>query len=173
MYLPKHKLKVGGKIAGKLVDPKTKRNFLGKFVQDHKGNFFKGETITSKSEPLEFVADAAAAENALGLKTSYRKPAPEDYSKGLFERYFVKDAPTGRVLEVDKDSYLAQTKAKKIYRKTLKINWYITGPVEDEIKNGFLYPGAKTKNLDVINQAEKVLSGIGKQVLTDPAQYVV
>ena len=173
MYIPKHKLKVGGKIAGKLIDPKTKRNFLGKFVQDHKGNFYKGETITSKSEPLEFIADDKEAEKALGLVTSYRKPTPEDYGKGIFERYFVKDAPTGRVIEVDKQTYLQQTKANKIYRKTLKIGWYVNGPVDDEIKNGYLYPGARAKNEDVINQAEKILSGIGKQVLKDPTQYVV
>lgn len=51
MYIPKIKQIVGGKIPGKLVDPKTGLRFAGKFVQDFKGNFFKGEKITSKSQP--------------------------------------------------------------------------------------------------------------------------
>ena len=34
MYIPKHKLKIGGKVPGKLVDPRTGRQYLGKFVQN-------------------------------------------------------------------------------------------------------------------------------------------
>ena len=45
MYLPKSKQKKGGKIAGKLLDPKSGLPFLGKFVADHLGNFFKGDKI--------------------------------------------------------------------------------------------------------------------------------
>jgi hypothetical protein len=171
-YVPKHKLKLGGKVPGKLIDPSSGRQFLGKFVQDYKGNYFKGSEVTSKSEPLLLVKDADAEEKALGLRTVYVKPTPEDYSKGTFIRYFVGDSRSKRVIEVDKPKYLEQKKESKLYRKTLKINWYIKGELEDQTINGYIYPGVKAKNQDVIDQAEKQLPGIGTQALTDPTQFV-
>ena len=171
-YVPKHKIKVGGKVPGKLIDPSSGRQYLGKFVQDYKGNYFKGSEVTSKSQPLVLVKDAAAEEKALGLRTVYVKPTAEDYNRGTFIRYFVMDARSKRVIEVDKPKYLEQKKENKLYRKTLKLNWYIKGELEDQILNGYVYPGIKAKNQDVINQAEKELPGIGEQALTDTAQFV-
>lgn len=172
MYIPKIKQIVGGKIPGKLIDINTGLRFGGKFVQDFKGNFFKGEKITSKSEPLKFVPDSKAEEETLGLRTVYRQPSSADYAKGTFDRFFVKDGPSGRVVEVDKSQYLEQKKSGKLYRRVLRIQWYITGNPEDQTINGYLYPGTKRKNQDVINQAEKILPGIQDQVLTNPAQFV-
>jgi len=172
MYIPKIKQIIGGKIPGKLIDPKTGLRFAGKFVQDFKGNFFKGEKITSKSQPLEFIPDVKQQEISLGLTTAYRQPSSADYAKGTFDRFFVKDGPSGRVVEVDKSQYLEQKESGKLYRRVLRIQWYITGNPEDQTINGYLYPGTKRKNEDVINQAEKILPGIKDQVLTDPAQFV-
>lgn len=172
MYIPKIKQIIGGKIPGKLIDPKTGLRFGGKFVQDFKGNFFKGEKITSKSQSLEFIPDEKAAEQALGLRTIHRSPSPADYNKGTFERFFVKDGRSGKIVEVDKDQYLIQKRSGKLYRRVLRLQWYITGNPEDEIIGGYLYPGTKAKNQDVINQAEKILPGIGEQILKDPGQFV-
>ena len=172
MYIPKIKQIVGGKIPGKLIDPKTGLRFLGKFVQDFKGNFFKGEKITSKSKPLEFIPDSTAQETVLGLRTVFRQPTTVDYAKGTFDRFFVKDGPTGKVVEVDKSQYLEQKKSGKLYRRVLRIQWHIIGNPDDEIINGYLYPGVSKKNQNVIDQAEKILPGIADQVLKDPAQFV-
>lgn len=172
MYIPKIKLKIGGKIPGKLLDPKSGRQFLGKFVQDHTGKFFKGERVTSESEELEFVPDAAKPSEALGFKHMYVSPTSQDYSKGIFIRYFLKDARIDRVIEVDRKNYLLEVKAKKNYRKTLKLQWFIKGPVEDQKVGEYLYPGASSKNQDVINQSEKVLPGISS-LLKDTKQFVV
>jgi len=172
MYLPKSKQKKGGKIAGKLLDPKSGLPFLGKFVADHLGNFFKGDKITSKSKPLEFVP-ADVEDPKSNFVNVRRTPSAKDYAKGTFTRFFAKDGRTGKVVEFDKEKYLAQKKEGKLYRRTLKIVWYVTGNPEDEIINGFLYPGTKAKNQDVIDQAEKILPGIGDQILKDPGQFVV
>jgi hypothetical protein len=172
MYIPKIKQKIGGKIAGKLIDPKTGLKFNGKFVMDFLGKFYKGEQITSKSEPLTFVPDIQAEEGVLGFHTVYREPSTKDYEKGLFERFFVKDGPTGKVVEVDKSQYLEQKNSGKLYRRVLRIEWYVTGEPEDQIINGYLYPGTKRKNKDVIAQAEKILPGIKDQILKDPSQFV-
>ena len=99
-------------------------------------------------------------------------PSSADYTKGTFIRYFVKDSRLNRVVEVDKPKYVEQRKSGKLYRRTLKIMWYITGDPEDQTIKGYVYPGLKKKNQDVIDKAEQILSGIGKQVLTDTSQFV-
>ena len=55
-FLPKIKQKKNKK-KGKLIDPKTGLAFLGPFLLDHLGNFFKGKTLTKDSEPLVFDPD--------------------------------------------------------------------------------------------------------------------
>lgn len=172
MYLPKSKQKKGGKPAGKLIDPKSGLPFLGKFVMDHLGNFFKGDKITSKSQSLEFIPGEEEDPKSSFVNVR-RSPSAKDYAKGSFTRFFAKDGRTGRVVELDKEKYLDQKRQGKLYRRTLKIEWYVTGNPEDEIINGYLYPGTKAKNQDVINQAEKILPGIGEQILKDPGQFVV
>jgi len=172
MYLPKFRQIVGGKIPGKLIDPKTGLNYLGAFVQDFKGNFFKGDSITSKSKPLEFIPDEEIAKQALGFENIYVSPSSDDVRNGYMFRYFVKDLRSGKIVEVDKEVYSAQRKQNKLYRRTLKIQWYIVGNFEDETINGYIYPGIKSKNLDVIDQAETALPGITAQHLKDPAQFV-
>lgn len=172
MFIPKIRTKIGGKLAGKLLDPKTRRLFTGKFVKDFKGNYFKGERITRNSEPLEFIPDDRSIEAITGLTHKYTSPSDSDYTNGFFIRYFIKDAPTKKVFEVNKEDYLLERKAKKVYRKTLKIQWFIKGPAEDTTLNGYLYPGTKSKNQDIINQAERELPGIAAQLLKDPGQFV-
>ena len=174
MYLPKVRQIVGGKLQGTLKDPISGLKFLGKFVKDFKGNYFKGESITSKSKPLEFVpfTDEEAKRSNSDFYSDFVQPDPQAYEKGLFDRFFVKDGRTGKIIEINRDKYTTQKKERKLYRKVLRIQWYITGNPEDEIINGYLYPGTKAKNQDVINQAEKILPGIGEQILKDPGQFV-
>jgi len=171
-YIPKIKQIVGGKIPGFLKDPISGLKFNGAFVQDFAGNFFKGTKITKDSKPLEFVPNEQVAQQTLGLVNEYRTPSAKDYENGVFVRYFVKDGRSGVVVEVGKDQYLRERKANKLYRRTLKVQWYIKGNPEDEIINGYLYPGIKAKNQDVVDQADKELSGIKDTILKDPTQFV-
>ena len=113
-----------------------------------------------------------SCKKALGISTVHVTPSSADYTKGTFIRYFVKDSRLNRVVEVDKPKYVEQRKSGKLYRRTLKIMWYITGDPEDQTIKGYVYPGLKKKNQDVIDKAEQILSGIGKQVLTDTSQFV-
>jgi|TARA_R110000822_G_scaffold12579_5_gene45410 hypothetical protein len=171
MYLPKIKQLVGGKLNGILKDPLTGLKFAGSFVKDFKGNFFKGSKITSKSKPLTFEpkGDVSVDEVFRNVHTS---PNTQDYSKGTFIRYFARDTRDGKVVELDKISYLKIQKEKKLYRKTLKVLWYITGDPEDQTINGYIYPGTKAKNEDVAKKAEKLLPGITEQQIYNYAEFV-
>lgn len=171
MYIPKIKQLVGGKINGFLKDPASGLKFNGSFVRDFKGNFFKGIKITSKSKPLEFVKDGDVSVDDV-FRNVHTSPTSNDYSKGTFVRYFARDTRDGKVVELDKISYLKIQKEKKLYRKTLKILWNITGNPEDQIINGYMYPGTKAKNEDVAKKADKLLPGIKVQHLSNYAEFV-
>lgn len=175
MYLPKSKIKPGGKINGSLIDPKTGLNYVGKFIQDFLGRFYKGSEITKDTQQLEFIPSSEVAEagNYEGaVEHKYAQPTEKDYAKGSFARYFVKDSRDGRIVEQDETGYKLHKKERKPYRRVLLIEWYITGSAEDQIMKGYLYPGTKSKNADVIKQAEEILPGISAQILKDPGQFV-
>lgn len=173
-YLPKHKQAAKDKLkelGGSLIDPKTGLNFNGKFIQDFLGRFFKGDTLSKDSEPLEYVEEDHG-EGDSRFYTERVQPSPSDYEKGVLKRYFCKDSTTNKIIEVGQEKYKLLKKQGKLHRRTIRIEWYITGNPEDEIMNGYLYPGTKAKNQDVINKAEKILPGIGTQILKDPSQFV-
>ena len=115
-YLPKIKQKIGGKINGFLKDPSTGLKFAGSFIRDFKGNFFKGKSITSKSKPLEFVPEGSVSTDEI-FRNVQVNPTSLDYTKGSFIRYFARDTRDGKVVELDKISYLKIQKEKKLYRK--------------------------------------------------------
>lgn len=177
-YLPKikqiakEKLKEAG---GSLIDPKTGLKFNGKFIMDFLGNFFKGDKLTKDSEPLTYVPPSHGEETPkFGTAFVSEKVVPNsrDYQRGVLSRFFAKDSRTNKIIEVTVDKYKKLQAEGKLYRRTLRIEWYITGEAEDKIINGYLYPGTKSKNQDVINQAEKIFPGIGEQILKNPQQFV-
>jgi len=172
MYIPKIKQVVGPKLAGFLKDKVTGQKFNGSFVKDYRGKFFKGNRVTSDSEELEFVPDGTSISTDEYFKNVYRTPSGEDYTKGTFIRYFARDRRDGKVVELDKVNYLRIQKEKKVYRKTLKVQWYITGEPEDKQINGYIYPGLKSQNIEVARKAEKELPGITTQHLNNPGQFV-
>ncbi len=173
MYIPKVKYKVGGKIDGFLIDPKTGRRFLGDFVQDYKGNFYKGTTIDSTSEVLEFKKEDS--ENQIrveGLKFIYREPTEKDYEAGFFTRYFVRDETTSKVVEVDRPKYIEILKSKERIYSTVKLDWLISGEATDTYIDNFRVVGLNTLNSEIIKQNSKILKGLDTQVLKDPLEFV-
>jgi len=175
-YLPKHKQKAKDKLEGILKDLKTGATYNGPFVRDFLNKFTKGSTYSGKATPLEFVPQwtelESDSDDGVPIATTFRQPSEADYQKGTFKRFFVKQSNTGKVTEIDGDIYKALKKEGKLNRRVIQIEWYVTGNPEDEIIDGYLYPGTKAKNQDVIDQAEKLLPGIGDQILKDPSQFV-
>lgn len=171
MYIPKIKQKVGGKILGILIDPKTNIRYTGEFVKDFQGKYYKGTSITSKSETLIFVPDEKVAREA-GFYSDTISPTEKDYKKGFIIRYFAKDSRNGKIIELNKKNYLIKVQESKLYIRTAKISWNITGEVEDQELNGYLFPGVRSKNIDVTKKAEEELPGIEVQILNNPDQFV-
>lgn len=174
MYIPKVKYKVGGKLNGKLIDVKTGRQYLGEFVQDYNGIFYKGNSINSSSEILEFKKDNSQGSNeVLGLRFIYRKPSPKDYDRGYFTRYFVKDNTSSKVVEVDRPKYFEIRKQQSPVYSTTQLDWIIKGPFEDYVTGGYKAHGVRSRNTELIKEYSKILPGLGAQVLKDPLEFVV
>jgi len=177
-YVPKHKQEEVKATAEQFLDAATGLPHIGPVIKDFLGNFFKGSSSADiKPENALKQRDADAATEAslareIGATPHYPKPTAKDFEKGSLKRYFVKDGRSGKILELNDSEYKRMKKEKKLYKRTLRIEWYITGEAEDTIINGYKYPGTKSKNQDVINQAEKILPGIGAQILKDPGQFI-
>ena len=171
-FIPKVKTIVGGTVPGKLVDEKTGRQYLGEFIQDYKGNFYKGTSITKSSEKLILQTPEEKSNDVEGLRFIYTKPTQKDYDNGIFKRYFVKDKTTGKVVEVNRKKYVEYKKLKKPYYTPLQLDWVISSPKKDYYLNNILVLGAESKNKKLINQAEKSIPGIEEQVLKDLGEFV-
>ena len=126
-FLPKIKLKKF-KIPGFLKDILGNK-YTGPAIQDHLGNFYKGKKLDENSEPLIFVPDKPEKDSSKEIFNRYYSPDDKDYQKGKIKRYFVKDIPSNKVSELDKESYLKQQQENKPYRKFLSIDWLVSGLV--------------------------------------------
>jgi hypothetical protein len=100
----------------------------------------------------------------------YPKPTEEDYIQGSFRRYFLQDVRNGEIKEINSETY--KNIADKGYYRRTKLEWNLLGPSEDEIVNGYSYPGAIARNRDVVVQAEEVIPGM-TEFLADLKQFVV
>lgn len=169
-YEPEHK-KGKGKLAGKLLDLATGAAFLGSFFQNHLGQFFKGKSYGDNPEPLLFVPDKPAEEETDSkFFNRYIKPSDKDYENGKLTRFFVKDIPSGKCAELDKNAYIKQQKENKPYRKFYKTDWFVSGLLDDTTIKGYNAEGIKSKNAKLLDEAEKALPGIGL-LLNNPSQF--
>lgn len=162
MYIPKSKQKVNAPLdGGTLYDVKTGTVYTGMYVKDYLGNYYKGDNITGISERLEYVP--VESNPVTGNNTFlhyYIKPTSDDYVRGSFIRYFIKDVVTNLVKEVPQIIYLTEEKLQKPYRKSIQIEWYLA-------KRDIF------KNRKAIEEAEKILPSISQQILRSPEQFVV
>jgi len=100
----------------------------------------------------------------------YPKPTEEDYVQGSFRRYFLQDVRNSEIKEITSETY--KSIADKGYYRRTKLEWNLLGPSEDEIVNGYSYPGAIARNRDVVLQAEEAIPGM-TEFLSDLRQFVV
>lgn len=91
---------------------------------------------------------------------------------GKLTRYFYKRYDNETIFETTKSSYreIEQNRVDTKLYTIQTIQWHITGPKQDEYKNGVFIPGVVTKNTNQIKFVSQTMPGI-KNILTDPLQY--
>ncbi len=113
------------------------------------------------------------------LKLSYQQPvsalnAPttEQLKAGSYTRYFIKKVNESKIIEIDASQFelWQSNQFDPAMYTAIKMQWYISGPIEDTRPTLVLHLGVRTKNLSQIAAAETTLPGISK-VLADPLQY--
>lgn len=113
------------------------------------------------------------------LKTNYITPwavtpviTEQDRATGSINRYFIKKINDNTIIEIDKlqyDAHRGNALDPHMYSSTM-LQWYITGPVNDEAAGVVTKQGVRSKNLTQIAYANQQLPGL-KTLLTDPLQF--
>jgi hypothetical protein len=85
---------------------------------------------------------------------------------GFVTRYFMKKTNDNYVFEVDNRTYtLWQSKRiDPLLYVAVSLQWQIAGPVADEIVDGVSKIGVRTKNLNQIKLASRILPGISEKL---------
>lgn len=89
-------------------------------------------------------------------------PNVEDYDKGFFLRYFIKDNRNGKIIEVKKDTW-----SKKLVEKYLSgvtVKWILDKPVKDIFSQGYLYKGAESRNKENTLKASLEMKGLAEYI---------
>lgn len=176
-YLPKTLQRKGIKPDGKLIDPKTGLEWLGKFLMDFLGNFFKGDKFDPNAETLDFIpnsehdSDQTNTWDSTAVAEDYPQPNETDIDKGTYKRHFAKDKRTGRIAEINKDRLDDIGRKDLSYVDTTSVDWITKGQIQDRVIKGYLTQGVASKNRATIEAADSNMPGL-KDFIQDYGQYV-
>lgn len=105
-----------------------------------------------------------------------RKPIilQSDYDAEFKNRYFAKHYCLNKIIEIDKDTYLAllngDEKYDHVYYNIIKITWKLVGPVNDKKDGKEIIYGVYDTNVRSIRSAKELMPGIEKKLL-NPLEY--
>lgn len=151
-YIPKIK-RVS--IKGEVLVDSSGNKYVGEATKDYLGNIKmdNGQKLTSLP-PVELEGYSEEP-----LVQMYRRPEDDDYVRGQYQRYFIRESSQEKIFEVD-ESTLRKYESKSPPFESLILPWYLTG--ED----------AEQKNLKVIQEGTLKFQGIDQILLRSPKQFL-
>jgi len=156
MYLPKSKYRIKDTYGDEFTD-KNGLPYNGKAIVTSGGRVFAGDKVTNIKGILNKIQDTSltAVERPFN---DYYGPTDQDYDKGFYTRYFLRDKRNGKFSEVS----LQQWKQKKTLKYILagKFIWYLRGPVNNGEINGIPFKGTSTKNRESLTKLETKYPGV-------------
>jgi len=163
MYLPKIKIKLPKFTLGDFLSFGNGEPYSGYYYEDYKGQYFSGKEPSNTSVPLvlQDPTEADSEEENFIIQQNV-KPKVEDYDKGFFKRYYLKDSRNGKIVETNEKIY--NSELEKLFIKGTTIDWVIQKPANDILIEGSLYQGAITRNKLKVQQAEQQLRGIADYI---------
>lgn len=139
--------------------------YTGPYHKYYNGKTYTGSTPSK--DAVEIFADDSEPHLPLPeyedlLVSEQTGPEPEDYDRGYFYRYFVKDNRNGKIIEVKKET---QTKKlKEQYLSGVELKWIITKPVKDIFNQGYLFKGSATRNKENVMKANLDMKGLDNYI---------
>lgn len=144
-------------------------------VNLEKGDFSNATELisedTTTSQPTLNTPDNSGRSSKNRLKSIKLPPTSKDRNNGVMRRYFYKNRATGNCKELNRAQYINNINSRSKRDKIAAIEWYIKGPVKDQMINGYFLEGIESKNLKSIELLKKELPGAEK-LLLDPLEYV-
>lgn len=196
MYIPKFKQTLAKYTDGAEFDlESTGETYKGFYVKTSKGEYFTGKRyLRGASQKLveknignqnyltpvpEEYDNIKQDRESLQLKKTLQVPShipTKQYQDTSIYRYFARSKVTGNILEVSNQTYnellSRNTKYHYLSYDILQLEWFVSSPAEDIVRNGYTLEGSISKNRRQILLAEKALPGIS-QYLTDPTELIL
>lgn len=148
----------------------------------YKNNPFTGQTHENSYPLIKYVSDFNVQKYISFKGINKFKdpietiiyPTEEDYKKGYFTRYFIKQRNYSKILEIDKNQYNSLSTTKGInenFYKGVELDWKLTGSFNDIYKNGIIkYHGIEDTNKRTVLLKDITLSGL-KLFITNYTQF--
>ena len=189
-------------IGGEFAVKATGENYKGFYFRTYQGELYTGaepslrgnnseliplekeeqETGTLETLDVTIYDDIFSNPHEFKLKTTEQVPQHTpvvtvgDTINGFTIRYFAQNKLTKQILEINKQVYneLESRSVRYFYKNynVVRINWFLSGELEDTQNGPYKIPGVRTKNLESIKSGEKVIPGL-TQYLRDPLQFVI
>jgi len=201
-YYPKNKVSPNQYTQGdEYMFASSGKDYIGFYYKTFDGKFFTGKTPTYNdfelvpksinspgSNDYLFVKskdnrilnilnpDLKSLPQTLLPKPTLVTPTGEDYTNGLFTRYFAKRINTNPIVifEIDEQTYddlsLQSPKYNFALYDVISLSWQISGQLETTTENGIITRGVRQVNMETIQQTNLIFIGIN-QYLTDYAEF--
>lgn len=171
--------------AGKQFQLADGTEYLGLYHLYITNEVYTGATWDSKTSKRLFAYVERDSNTSLykklkeKLRVKFIKPFPhkpfiskQNVDAGYIDRYFIRKLNESIVLEIDESQYNLWNSKKidtNVYFAT-SISWFISGPIEDEVKVNSVKQGVRSKNLKQIQVLKQNIPEI-ENIITSPLQY--
>lgn len=155
MWFPKNKITKSKYTYGDRFRTLDGKLYTGPYFETSDGRYFNGETPSPSSYEL---FPSSININKKPVPLDQPTPTEKQYSRGTFNRYFLKDSSTGKIVEVNEKVYNSRLKDR--YIDGVTIVWYLKGPIKDQTVNGVKFLGAESKNRNNTIKANTKLIGV-------------
>lgn len=168
MWRPKIKISKPKYTFGGEYKTSDGKEYTGRYFEDYQGKVFNGANPNNSTGELISTKVTQEPKKPLGFELN--PPTEEDYTRGSFTRFFLKDTRTGKIAEVKRNTYLRE-RVFNTYMQGTNLRWRLKGPIEDKDFNGRILKGARNSNKETIEVADKELPGL-ILYLTEYTQYI-
>ena len=165
MYLPKGKYSKPKYSYGGDLTSVDGTPYKGFYFTDQAGNSFTGSKPGRNSKVLLKTSEELVTED--DKPTAFKrfvsqviKPTIKDYENGFFERYFLQDKRSLKIIEVKLKKYKYWKKFH--YIECVKLKWLLTNPIKNIKKGEYIFFGSEAKNKETV---------LTQQIIKFPTDY--